>query len=52
MGTELLRSDSAGGDSVLKHLWHHPDAILCCSLKVYNMYMFLEYSGFIDHHLM
>lgn len=22
------------GESVLKHLWHHPDAILCCSLKV------------------
>ncbi|XP_041992307.1 homeobox-leucine zipper protein REVOLUTA-like isoform X1 [Salvia splendens] len=33
VGTELLRSDSIGGDSVLKTLWHHQDAILCCSLK-------------------
>lgn len=32
--TELLRSESLTGDLVLKHLWHHPDAILCCSLKV------------------
>ena len=34
LGTELLRSDSVGDDILLKHLWHHPDAILCCSLKV------------------
>lgn len=34
VGAELLRSDSMGGDSVLKGLWHHQDAILCCSLKV------------------
>lgn len=23
-----------GSDSMLKDLWHHQDAILCCSLKV------------------
>lgn len=34
IGADLLRSDSLGGDSVLKHLWNHQDAILCCSLKV------------------
>ncbi|KAK1588404.1 hypothetical protein Q3G72_022889 [Acer saccharum] len=33
IGEELFRSDSLGGDTLLKHLWHHPDAILCCSLK-------------------
>ncbi|KAL1544136.1 homeobox-leucine zipper protein REVOLUTA-like isoform X2 [Salvia divinorum] len=33
MGTELLRSESMGDGSVLKTLWHHQDAILCCSLK-------------------
>ncbi|KAF9594836.1 hypothetical protein IFM89_034819 [Coptis chinensis] len=33
IGAELLRSSSDAGDSVLKLLWHHPDAILCCSLK-------------------
>ncbi|XP_068655721.1 homeobox-leucine zipper protein HOX32-like isoform X1 [Aristolochia californica] len=32
-GVELLRADSQAGDSLLKLLWHHSDAILCCSLK-------------------
>lgn len=30
---ELLRADTQAGDSVLKLLWHHSDAIMCCSLK-------------------
>ncbi|KAI3461429.1 hypothetical protein Pfo_018092 [Paulownia fortunei] len=33
VGTELLRPDSMSSESVLKTLWHHQDAILCCSLK-------------------
>ncbi|XXG74682.1 hypothetical protein AAC387_Pa07g3340 [Persea americana] len=32
-GVELLRADTQAGDSVLKLLWHHSDAIMCCSLK-------------------
>ncbi|CBI30999.3 hypothetical protein AAG906_028927 [Vitis piasezkii] len=32
-GGELLRVDSQGGDAVLKLLWNHSDAIMCCSLK-------------------
>ncbi|KAL5977387.1 Homeobox-leucine zipper protein hox32 [Asimina triloba] len=32
-GVELLRSDSREGESILKQLWHHSDAIMCCSLK-------------------
>ncbi|XP_010247499.1 PREDICTED: homeobox-leucine zipper protein HOX32-like [Nelumbo nucifera] len=32
-GVDLLRVDSQVGDSVLKQLWHHSDAIMCCSLK-------------------
>lgn len=32
-GGELLRSDSQTGDTVLKQLWHHSDAILCCSMQ-------------------
>ncbi|GMI77443.1 ARABIDOPSIS THALIANA HOMEOBOX PROTEIN 14, PHABULOSA 1D, PHABULOSA [Hibiscus trionum] len=32
-GGELLRADSQAGDALLKQLWHHSDAILCCSLK-------------------
>lgn len=35
MGTELLQTDSRGDESVLKNLWQHQDAILCCSLKVW-----------------
>ncbi|GAV67248.1 Homeobox domain-containing protein/START domain-containing protein/MEKHLA domain-containing protein [Cephalotus follicularis] len=30
---ELLRIDLQAGDVLLKQLWHHSDAIMCCSLK-------------------
>ncbi|KAJ6344974.1 hypothetical protein OIU78_007787 [Salix suchowensis] len=45
LGAELLRSDSVGGDSVLKHLWHHPDAILCCSLEALPVFTFANQAG-------
>ncbi|KAG6760729.1 hypothetical protein POTOM_033909 [Populus tomentosa] len=45
LGAELLRSDSVGGDSVLKHLWHHPDAILCCSLEALPVFIFANQAG-------
>lgn len=32
-GGDLFRVDSQAGDAVLKQLWHHSDAIMCCSLK-------------------
>ena len=32
MGMELLKNE--GRESVLKSLWHHSDAVMCCSLKV------------------
>ncbi|KAG8371319.1 hypothetical protein BUALT_Bualt13G0075300 [Buddleja alternifolia] len=35
VGTELLKADSMSSESVLKTLWHHHDAIICCSLKVF-----------------
>ncbi|XP_027345603.1 homeobox-leucine zipper protein ATHB-14-like [Abrus precatorius] len=31
--TELFRVESTAGDAILKQLWHHSDAILCCSVK-------------------
>ncbi|XP_020215009.1 homeobox-leucine zipper protein ATHB-14 [Cajanus cajan] len=31
--TELFRVESTSGDAILKQLWHHSDAILCCSIK-------------------
>ncbi|GLT35716.1 hypothetical protein SLA2020_101430 [Shorea laevis] len=32
-GGDLFRVDSQAGDALLKQLWHHSDAIMCCSLK-------------------
>jgi len=34
LGVELLKCSGEGSDAVLKSLWHHSDAIMCCSLKV------------------
>ncbi|XP_068664718.1 homeobox-leucine zipper protein REVOLUTA-like isoform X2 [Aristolochia californica] len=47
LGAELLKSDSQAqdGDSVLKMLWHHPDAILCCSLKALPVFTFANQVG-------
>ncbi|XXG89591.1 hypothetical protein AAC387_Pa12g1557 [Persea americana] len=48
LGVELLRSDSQTAqtsDSILKLLWHHPDAILCCSLKSLPVFTFANQAG-------
>ncbi|KAK6926791.1 START domain [Dillenia turbinata] len=45
LGADLLRSDSAGSESVLKQLWHHQDAILCCSLKSLPFFIFANQAG-------
>ncbi|GAU15654.1 hypothetical protein TSUD_109120 [Trifolium subterraneum] len=45
LAAPLLRSDSVIGDMVLKHLWHHPDAILCCSLKTVPVFIFANQAG-------
>ncbi|KAK4765210.1 hypothetical protein SAY86_026300 [Trapa natans] len=46
LGTDLLGSDSlGGGDSVLKDLWHHQDAILCCGLKSLPVFIFANQAG-------
>ncbi|XP_004505999.1 homeobox-leucine zipper protein REVOLUTA [Cicer arietinum] len=45
LGTDLLRSDSLVGDLMLKQLWHHPDAILCCSLKSQPVFVFANQAG-------
>lgn len=47
-GSDLLRSAGNSGDSVLKLLWHLPDAILCCSLKVNTFgFFFLKFHAFL-----
>lgn len=45
MGSELLRGESVDGESVLKNLWHHQDAILCCSLKSLPVFIFANQAG-------
>ncbi|KEH30037.1 putative transcription factor & lipid binding HD-SAD family [Medicago truncatula] len=45
LGTDLLRSDSLVGDLMLKQLWHHQDAILCCSLKSQPVFVFANQAG-------
>ncbi|KAI4334394.1 hypothetical protein L6164_019092 [Bauhinia variegata] len=43
--SELLKSESLVSESVLKHLWHHQDAILCCSLKSLPVFIFANQAG-------
>ncbi|CAH9075223.1 unnamed protein product [Cuscuta europaea] len=45
MGTELLAYGSVGGESVLKNLWNHHDAILCCSIKSVPVFIFANKAG-------
>ncbi|KAL2597398.1 hypothetical protein AAZV13_11G158900 [Glycine max] len=45
LGSDLLRSDSLVGDMMLKQLWHHQDAILCCSLKSLPVFIFANQAG-------
>lgn len=43
MGIELLKNE--GRESVLKSLWHHSDAVMCCSLKVCLMFSSCTYQA-------
>ncbi|KAK4255091.1 hypothetical protein QN277_008134 [Acacia crassicarpa] len=45
MGAELLQSDSLVGDLLLKQLWHHQDAILCCSVRSMPVFIFANQAG-------
>ncbi|KAJ8465116.1 hypothetical protein OPV22_027668 [Ensete ventricosum] len=44
-GVELFQVDSQANDSLLKLLWHHPDAIVCCSLKASPVFTFSNQAG-------
>ncbi|RWR72493.1 homeobox-leucine zipper protein ATHB-15-like protein [Cinnamomum micranthum f. kanehirae] len=46
LGVELLKSGSDGNESFLKTLWHHSDAIVCCSLKALPVFTFANQAGF------
>ncbi|KAE8732610.1 Homeobox-leucine zipper protein HOX32 [Hibiscus syriacus] len=43
LGVELLEYE--GSESILKRLWHHTDAILCCSLKALPVFTFANQAG-------
>ncbi|XP_068641435.1 homeobox-leucine zipper protein ATHB-15-like [Aristolochia californica] len=45
LGADLLKSSSEGSESVLKTLWHHSDAIMCCSLKTLPVFTFANQAG-------
>ncbi|XP_047321483.1 homeobox-leucine zipper protein REVOLUTA-like [Impatiens glandulifera] len=45
IGNQLLSSDPVSGDSVLKQLWQHQDAILCCSTKSLPALIFANQAG-------
>ncbi|KAG7025829.1 Homeobox-leucine zipper protein ATHB-15, partial [Cucurbita argyrosperma subsp. argyrosperma] len=46
LGVELLKSgNEGGGELVLKTLWHHSDAIMCCSLKALPVFTFANQAG-------
>ncbi|KAL4334248.1 hypothetical protein GQ457_07G031640 [Hibiscus cannabinus] len=45
MGVELLKSSTEGSESVLKTLWHHSEAIMCCSLKALPVFTFSNQAG-------
>ncbi|GAA0149781.1 homeodomain transcription factor [Lithospermum erythrorhizon] len=45
VGRELLGGNCLGGESMLKNLWDHHDAILCCSLKSLPVFMFANQAG-------
>ncbi|OWM78111.1 homeobox-leucine zipper protein ATHB-15 isoform X2 [Punica granatum] len=45
LGVELLKLNNEGGESTLKSLWHHSDAIMCCSLKALPVFTFANQAG-------
>ncbi|ONK67344.1 uncharacterized protein A4U43_C06F19190 [Asparagus officinalis] len=44
-GVELFHGDTQAGDSLLKVLWQHSDAIMCCSLKSTPVFTFANQAG-------
>nr|XP_043631639.1 homeobox-leucine zipper protein REVOLUTA-like [Erigeron canadensis] len=45
LGADLLSSGSVVGDVLLKDLWQHQDAVLCCSLKSLPVFIFANQAG-------
>ncbi|KAL3511750.1 hypothetical protein ACH5RR_024467 [Cinchona calisaya] len=45
LGLELLKITGEGNESILKTLWHHSDAVMCCSLKALPVFTFANQAG-------
>jgi len=45
IGVDLFRADCEASESVLKLLWHHSDAIMCCSVKALPVFTFANQAG-------
>ncbi|KAL4589213.1 hypothetical protein LXL04_002118 [Taraxacum kok-saghyz] len=45
LSVELFKSVGEGSESILKSLWHHSDAILCCSMKALPVFTFANQAG-------
>ncbi|GAA0149939.1 homeodomain transcription factor [Lithospermum erythrorhizon] len=45
LGMDLLKPDNEGNELLLKTLWHHSDALLCCSLKAMPVFTFANQAG-------
>ncbi|KAI3684230.1 hypothetical protein L6452_33451 [Arctium lappa] len=45
LGSELLKTGGEGSEYILKSLWHHSDAIMCCSLKASPVFTFANQAG-------
>ncbi|KAJ0714307.1 putative transcription factor & lipid binding HD-SAD family [Helianthus annuus] len=45
LGEDLFKTVDERNDSLLKTLWHHSDAIMCCSLKALPDFTFANQAG-------
>ncbi|KAL8226179.1 hypothetical protein R6Q57_018736 [Mikania cordata] len=45
LGVDLLKSGRERNENVLKLLWNHSDAIMCCSLKAAPLFTFANQAG-------
>ncbi|CAL5440615.1 unnamed protein product [Camellia sinensis] len=45
LGVELIKPVNEGSESILKTLWHHSDAVMCCSLKALPVFTFANQAG-------
>lgn len=45
LGVELLKSASGGSESILKEIWDHSDALMCCSMKALPVFTFANEAG-------